>query len=75
MKDVISRNSRAFGKTGVGTSELESSAFLIFLISLRLLHPHIAGESYVKFSESFLEKNSPQSEFRAKSYAHFKRTL
>jgi hypothetical protein len=30
MKDVIGTNSGAFGKTGAGTSELESSAFLIF---------------------------------------------
>jgi hypothetical protein len=28
MKDVIDTNSGAFGKTGAGTSELESSAFL-----------------------------------------------
>jgi hypothetical protein len=31
MKDVIGRKLGAFGKTGVGTSELEWSAFLIFL--------------------------------------------
>jgi hypothetical protein len=30
MKDVISTNSGAFGKIGAGTSEPESSAFLIF---------------------------------------------
>jgi hypothetical protein len=30
MKVVIVRNLRAFGKTGVGTLELESSAFLFF---------------------------------------------
>jgi hypothetical protein len=31
MKDVIGTNSGALGKIGGGTSELESSAFLIFL--------------------------------------------
>jgi hypothetical protein len=56
IKDVIGTNSGAFGKTGAGTSEPESSAFLIFLIFLRT-----PGK-----------KNSPQSEFRAKSYARFK---
>jgi hypothetical protein len=30
MKDVIGTNSGVFRKTGAGTSELESSAFLIF---------------------------------------------
>jgi hypothetical protein len=40
MEDVISTNSGAFGKTGAGTSELESSAFLIFfLIFLRTPYP------------------------------------
>jgi hypothetical protein len=31
MEDVIGTNSGAFGKTGAGTLEPESSAFLIFL--------------------------------------------
>jgi hypothetical protein len=39
MKDVIGTNSGAFGKPGAGTSELESSAFLIFFIFLRTPHP------------------------------------
>jgi hypothetical protein len=38
MKDVIGTNSGAFGKTGAGTSELESSAFLFFLNFLRMLY-------------------------------------
>jgi hypothetical protein len=36
MKDVIGTNLGAFGKTRAGTSELESNAFLIFLIFLRM---------------------------------------
>jgi hypothetical protein len=36
MKDVIGTNSGAFGKTGVGTLEPESSAFLIILIFLKM---------------------------------------
>jgi hypothetical protein len=39
MKDVIGTNSGAFGKTGAGTSEPESSAFLFFLIFLRTPNP------------------------------------
>jgi hypothetical protein len=38
MIDVIGTNSRAFGKTGVGTSKLESSASLIFLNFLRMAY-------------------------------------
>jgi hypothetical protein len=57
MKDVIGRNSRAFGKTGVGTSELESSDFLIFFYFFEIAAPGKAGESYVEFFESFPEKN------------------
>jgi hypothetical protein len=34
--------------------------------------PGIARETYVQLLESFLGKNSPQSDFRAKSYARFK---
>jgi hypothetical protein len=40
MKYVIGINSVAFGKTGAGTLELESSAFLIFLKFLRT--PYLA---------------------------------
>jgi hypothetical protein len=53
MKDVIGRNSRAFGKTGVGTSKLESSAFLIFYNFFEIAAPGIAGELYVQFSRAF----------------------
>jgi hypothetical protein len=60
MKDVIGTNSGAFGKTGAGTSELESSAFLIFLNFFENALPSTVGESYVQFFKSFPEKkNSP----------------
>jgi hypothetical protein len=59
-------------KTGAETSELESSAFLIFFEFFENTLPSIVGESYVQFFENFPEKNSSQSEFRAKSYACFK---
>ena len=73
MKDVIDTNSGAFGKTGAGTSELETRAFLIFFNFFEIAVTGKAGESYVQFFESFQgKKNSPQSEFRAKSYARFK---
>jgi hypothetical protein len=52
MKDVIGTNSKAFGKTGAGTSELESSAFLIFLIFLRT--PYL-GNHMCTFSRAFRE--------------------
>jgi hypothetical protein len=39
IKDAIGTNSGAFGKTGAGNSELESSAFLIFFSFLRMLCP------------------------------------
>jgi hypothetical protein len=39
MKDVIGRNLQVFGKTGVGTLELEASAFLIFYYFFRSPHP------------------------------------
>jgi hypothetical protein len=39
MKDVIGTNSGALGKTGAGTSKLESSAFLIFFNFLRMPYP------------------------------------
>jgi hypothetical protein len=39
MKNVIGTNSGVFGKTGAGTSELESSAFLILLNFLRMPCP------------------------------------
>jgi hypothetical protein len=48
MKDLIGTNSGAFGKTGAGTSELESSAFLIFSEFLEDTIPGIARESYVQ---------------------------
>jgi hypothetical protein len=48
MKDVIGTNSGAFGKTGAGTSELESSGFLIFFKFFENTLPIIAGESYVQ---------------------------
>jgi hypothetical protein len=56
MKDMIGRNLRAFGKTGVGTSELESSAFLIFFNFFEIAIPGIAGESYVQFFRAFQKK-------------------
>jgi hypothetical protein len=56
MKDVIGTNLGAFGKTGAGTSELESSAFLNFFEFFENVLPGIARESYVQFFESFLRK-------------------
>jgi hypothetical protein len=56
MKDVIGTNSGAFGKTGAGTSEPESSAFLIFFEFFENALPVIAGESYVQLFESFSGK-------------------
>jgi hypothetical protein len=53
MKDVIGTNSGAFGKTGAETSELESSAFLIFLNFFEITAPGIARELYVKFLRAF----------------------
>jgi hypothetical protein len=53
MKDVIGTNSRAFGKTGAETSELESSAFLIFFNFFEITALRIAGESHVQFFKSF----------------------
>jgi hypothetical protein len=58
IKDVIGTNSGAFGKTGARTSEPESSAFLIFLIFFEDAESSIAGELYVQFFESFLEKKN-----------------
>jgi hypothetical protein len=72
MKDVISTNSGAFGKTGALTSEPESSAFLIFFEFFENALPSVEEELYVQLFESFLEKNSPQSEYGAKNYALFK---
>jgi hypothetical protein len=43
MKDVIGTNSGAFGKTGAGTSEPESSAFLIFFNFLRMPYQRNGG--------------------------------
>jgi hypothetical protein len=71
MNDVIGTDSGAFEKTGAGTSKLESSTFLIFYF-FEITAPSVAGESYVQFFESFLGKNSPQSEYRVKGYARFK---
>jgi hypothetical protein len=56
MKDVIGTNLGAFGKTGAGTSEPESSAFLIFFEFFENAEPGIAGELYVQLFESFLGK-------------------
>jgi hypothetical protein len=53
MKDVIGTNSGAFGKTGAGTSEPESSAFLIFFEFFENTQPGIAGEMYVQLFDSF----------------------
>jgi hypothetical protein len=73
MKDVIGTNSGAFGKTGAGTSEPESSAFLVFLNFLRMPYLAMPGNRMCNFSRALQQKsNSPQSEFRAKSYARFK---
>jgi hypothetical protein len=44
MEDVIGTNSGVFWKTGVGTSEPESSAFLIFVYFFENAEPGIAGE-------------------------------
>jgi hypothetical protein len=54
--DVIGRNLRAFEKIGVGISELESSAFLIFLNFFEIAAPGVAGESYVQFKEDLLSE-------------------
>jgi hypothetical protein len=56
MKDVIGRDSRAFGKTSVGTSELESSAFLNFFNFFEITAPSVAGGSNAQFFESFPNK-------------------
>jgi hypothetical protein len=48
MKDVIGTNSGAFGKTGAGTLEPESSAFLIFFQFFQNAEPSTANESYVQ---------------------------
>jgi hypothetical protein len=53
MKDLIGTNSGAFGKTGAGTSVLESSVFLIFFIFFENTLPGVAGESYVQLFKSF----------------------
>jgi hypothetical protein len=51
MKNVIGTNSGAFEKTGAGTSELESSAFLIFFEFFENALPNIAVELFVQFFE------------------------
>jgi hypothetical protein len=53
---VIGRNSRAFGKTGVGTLELESSAFLIFFNFFEIAAPGIVGNRMCNFSRAFQKK-------------------
>jgi hypothetical protein len=52
MKDVIGTNSGAFGKTGAGTSKLESSPFLIFFEFFENALPGVARES-----RAFQKKN------------------
>ena len=56
MKEVIGTNSGAFGKTGAGTSELETRAFLIFFNFFEIAVTGEASESYVQFFESFQGK-------------------
>ena len=68
MKDVISINSEVLEKTDAETSQPESRVFLIFLKASQM-----AKRFYrmCNFLRAFQEKNSPQSEFRVKSYARF----
>ena len=61
---MIYRKSRAFGKTGAGTSDKESTTLLIFFEFFEI----VCG----KFCKNFFLKITLQSEFRAKSYARFK---
>jgi hypothetical protein len=53
MKDVIGTNSGVFGKTGAGTSEPESSGFLICFEFFENALPGVAGESYGQLFKSF----------------------
>jgi hypothetical protein len=56
MKDVIGTNSGAFGKTGAGTLEPESSAFLIFFEFFENVLPSVVGESFVQLFKGFSKK-------------------
>jgi hypothetical protein len=56
MKDVIGTNSGAFGKTGAGTLELKSSAFLIFFNFFENALPGVVGNCMCNFSRAFLKK-------------------
>jgi hypothetical protein len=66
MKDVIGTNSGAFGKTGAGASEPESSAFLIFFKFFENALPSIAKKSYVQLFKSFVEKQFTSIEVSSK---------
>jgi hypothetical protein len=56
MKDVNGTNSGAFGKTGAGTSELESSAFWIFFNFFEIAAPSIVGNRMCNFLRAFQKK-------------------
>jgi hypothetical protein len=56
MKDVIGTNSGAFGKTGAGTSELETRAFLIFFNFFEIAVTSKAVNRMCNFSRAFREK-------------------
>jgi hypothetical protein len=75
MKDVIGTNSGAFGKTGAGTSEPESSAFLIFLNFLRTPYLAKPGNRMCNFLRALHKKIHLNQSSERKVMPVLRRTL